>query len=115
MISIIFPIISLTSLFFKCYGISDKSFVVPRVKHFLSGVVIHHGVVAKLVCELYVWVPLFSGLRVVSEIDCSGWTAVIVNGVDHSTSNERISQRFHVFCVVRNKLIKRQLILSASH
>ena len=103
MISILFHITSWTSLFLKSYGISDKSSVVPRVKHFLSGVVIHHGVVAKLVCELYVWVPLFSGLRVVSEIDCSGSSAVMVNGVDHSTSNERISQRFHVLCVMTNK------------
>ena len=47
----------------QMYGISDKSSVVPRIKHFLCGVVINHGVVAKLVCELYVWVPLFSGLR----------------------------------------------------
>ena len=108
MIKILFHITSWTSLFLKSYGISDKSSVVPRVKHFLSGVVIHHGVVAKLVCELYVWVPLFSGLRVVSEIDCSGSTAVIVNGVDHSTSNERIPQRLHVFCVIINKCKDRQ-------
>ena len=49
---------------------------------------------------------LFSGLRDVSEIDCSGSTSVIVNGVDHSTSNERISQRFHVLCVKINNFIK---------
>ena len=84
---------------------SDKSFVVPRVKHFLSGVLIPNGVVAKLVCELYVWVPLLSGLRVVSEIDCSGSTAVIVDGVDHSTGSERIRLRFHVLCVIINNLI----------
>ena len=85
-------------MFLKSYGISDKSSVVPRVQHFLSGVVIHHGVVAKLVGELYIWVPLFSGVRVVSECDCSGSTAVTVNCVDHSTSNERIPQRVHGLC-----------------
>ena len=87
----------------KIYGISDLTFVVPRVQYFLSGVVIHHGVVAILVDELYIWVPVFSGLRVISEIDCSGSTVVTVNGVDHSTSNERIPQRVHALCGTINK------------
>ena len=90
-------------MFLKINGISDLMFVVPRVQHFLPGVVIHHGVVAKLVGEMYFWVPLFSGLRVVSEIDCSGSTVVIVNGVDYSTSNERILQRVHAVCDTINK------------
>ena len=95
-------------MFLKINGISDLMFVVPRVQHFLPGVVIHHGVVAKLIGELYVWVPLFSSLRVVSEIDCSGSTVVIVNGVDYSTSNKRILQRVHAVCDTINKEVNKK-------
>ena len=59
-------------LVIKGDGISDQSLVVPGVEHFLSGVVVHHGVVAELIGELNVEVPLFSSLGVVRKVDCCG-------------------------------------------
>ena len=58
---------------------SNLTLVVPSVQHFFSGVVIHHGVAAILVCELYVRAPLFSCLGVVSKVDGGGLAAVAVN------------------------------------
>ena len=79
--------------------------VVPSVQHFLSGVVIHHGVVAVLVCELYIGVPLFSCLGVVSKVDGSGLAAITVDTVDHSTDHKSIAHRFHWFCL-REKIVQ---------
>ena len=59
-------------LVIKGDGISDQSLVVPGVQHFFSGVVVHHGVVAVLIGELNVGVPLFSSLGVVSKVDGCG-------------------------------------------
>ena len=53
-------------------GISDQILVVPGVEHFFPGVVVHHGVVAVLIGELNVGVPLFSSLGVVSKVDGCG-------------------------------------------
>ena len=50
---------SMNLMFLKSKGVSNLTVFVPSVQHFFSGVVIHHGVVAILVCELYVGVPLF--------------------------------------------------------
>ena len=58
-------------MFLKSDGVSDLTPVVPSVQHFLSGVVVHHDVVAILVGELYVGVPLFSSFGVVSKVDGS--------------------------------------------
>ncbi len=71
---------------------------VPSVQHSFSGVVVHHGVVAVLVCELYVGVPLFSCLGVVSKVDGSGLAAMAVNTVDHSTGHKSIAHRTHSLC-----------------
>ena len=78
-------------MFLKCDGISDQTLVVPGVEHFFSGVVGHHGVVAELIGELNVGVPLFSSLGVVSMVDgcCPG--AIGVNTVDHPTGHKSIS------------------------
>ena len=51
-------------MFLKCDGISDQTPVVPGVQHSFSGVVGHHGIVAELIGELNVGVPLFSSLGV---------------------------------------------------
>ena len=59
-------------VFLKCDGISDQTLVVPGVQHSFPGVVVHHGVVAVLIGELNVGVPLFSSLGVVSKVDCRG-------------------------------------------
>ena len=71
---------------------------VPSIQHFFSGVVIHHGVVAVLVCELYVGVPLLSCLGVVSKVDGSRLAVITVDTVDHSTGHKSIAHRFHWFC-----------------
>ena len=78
-------------MFLKSEGVSDLMLVVPSVQYFFSGVVIHHGVVEVLVCELYVGVPLFSCLGVVSKVDGSGLAAVVVDAVDHSTDHKSIA------------------------
>ena len=85
-------------LFLKSEGVSDLTPVVPSVQHSLPGVVVHHGVVAVLVCELYVGVPLFSCLGVVSKVDGSGPAAVGVDTVDHSTRHKSIAHCVHPFC-----------------
>ena len=56
-------------MFLKSDGISDQTLVVPGVQHSFSGVVVHHGVVAELIGELDVGVPLFSSLGVVRKVD----------------------------------------------
>ena len=80
-------------MFLKSNGISDLISVIPSVQNFLPWIVVHHGVVAILVGELYVGVPLPSRLRVVSKVDGSECGTVMVNGVDHSTSNKSIPHR----------------------
>ncbi len=77
--------------------------VVPSVQHSFSGVVVHHGVVAVLVCELYVGVPLFFCIGVVSKVDCGGIGVIGVDTVDHSTGDESIAHRTHWFCAKNNK------------
>ena len=85
-------------MFLKSDGIGDLTPVIPSVQHFLSGVVVHHGVVAVLVGERYVGVPLFSSLGVVSKVDGCGPAAVSIDSVDHSTGDKSISHVFHFFC-----------------
>ena len=63
-------VISLT--FLKRDGISDQTLAVPGVQHFFSWVIGHHGVVAELIGELNVGVPLPSSLGVVSKVDGRG-------------------------------------------
>ena len=59
-LSLAFRLKSSTNLMFlKSKGVSNLTLVVPSAQHFFSGVVIHHGVVAILVCELYIGPPLF--------------------------------------------------------
>ena len=94
-------------MFLKSERVSNLSSVVPSVQHFFSGVVVHHGVVAILVCELYVGVPLFSCLCVVSKVNGSGPAAMAVDTVDHSTDNKSIAYRAHWFC---RKTIKRKAL-----
>ena len=93
------------SMFLKRNGISDLTSVVPSVQHFLPWIVIHHGVVAILVGELYVGVPLSSRLRVISKVDCGESAGVAVNGVDHSTSNKSISHGSYRFYKYKRKCI----------
>ena len=78
-------------MFLKCDGISDQTPVVPGVQHSFSRVVGHHGVVAELIGELNVGVPLFSSLGVESMVDgcCPG--VIGVNTVDHPTGHKSIS------------------------
>ena len=91
--------VSYTNLMFlKRDGVGDLTPGVPSVQHFFSGVVVHHGVVAVLVCELYVGVPLFSCLGVVSKVDGSGLAVIGVDTVDYSTGNKSITHRTHLFC-----------------
>jgi len=90
-------------MFFKSEGVSNLTLVVPSVQHFFSGVVIRHRVVAVLVCELYVGVPLCSCLGVVSKVDGSGIVVIGVDAVDHSTDNKSIAHRAHWFCTKTKK------------
>ena len=69
-------------VFLKSDGISDQTLVVPGVEHSFSGVVVHHGVVAELIGELNVGVPLFSSLGVVCKVD-GRFPTIGVNTVDH--------------------------------
>ena len=85
-------------MFLKSEGVGYLTFVVPSVQHSFSGVVIHHDVVAVLVCELYVGVPLLSCLGVISKVDGGGPAVVAVNTVDHSTRHKRIAHVVHPFC-----------------
>ena len=80
--------------------------LVPSVQHFFSGVVVHHGIVAVLVCELYVGVPLFSYFGVVSEVDGSGLAAIAVDTVDHSTGHKSIPHRVHLFYANKREMDK---------
>ena len=92
----------------KSKRVGDCTPVVPSVQHFFSGVVIHHGVAAVLVCELYVGVPLFSCLGVVSKVDGSG-PAIAVDTVDHSTGHKSIAHRAHCFCTKAKKICTLEL------
>ena len=85
-------------IFLKSDGVGNLMPVIPSVQHFFSGVVVHHGVVGVLVCERYVWVPLFSCLGVVSEVDGSGPAAIAVDTVDHSTRHKSITHIIHWLC-----------------
>ena len=88
-------------MFLKSDGIGDLTPVVPSVQHFLSGVVVHHGVVAVLVGERYVGVPLPSSLGVVSKVDGCGPASELVDSVDHSTGDKSISHVIHSFCELK--------------
>ena len=102
-------------MFLKSKGVSDLTPVVPSVKHFFSGVVIHHGVVAVLVCELYVGVPLSSCLGVVSKVDGSGPVVNVIDTVDHSAGDKSIAHQAHLFCTKskkRNALIQSNVVIS---
>ena len=90
-------------MFLKSDWVGDLTPVVPSVQHSFPGVVVHHGVVAVLVCELYVGVPLFSCFGVVSKVDGSGLAVVAVDTVDHSTSHKRIAHGIHWLCTQENK------------
>ena len=90
-------------LFLKSDGVGDLTPVVPSVQHLFSGVVVHHGVVAVLIRELYVGVPTLSCLGVVSKVYGSGLAVKGVNTVDHSTGHKSIAHRFHRFCSKRNE------------
>ena len=78
-------------MFLKSERVSNLTLLIPSVQHFFSGVVVHHGVVAVLVCEQYVGVPLFACFGVVSEVDGSGIAAIAVDTVDHSTGHKSIA------------------------
>ena len=56
----------------KSDRISDQTLVVPGVQHSFTGVVVHHGVVAVLIGELNVGVPMQSSLGIVSKVDGCG-------------------------------------------
>ena len=71
-------------LFLKSDGIGDLTPAIPSVQHLLSGVIVHHGVVAVLVGELYVGIPLPSSFSVVSEVNGSGPAAVTINSACRS-------------------------------
>ena len=88
-------------LFLKSDGIGDLAPVIPCVQHFLPGIVVHHGVVAVLIGELYVGIPLPSSFGVVSKVDGSGPAVVTVNSVDHSTCDKSISHGAHSFCKLK--------------
>ena len=88
-------------IFLKSDGIGDLTPVVPSVQHFLSGVVVHHGVDAILIGELYVGIPLFSSFGVVCEVDGSGPAAAKVDSIDHSTGDKSISHVLHPLCELK--------------
>ena len=88
----------------KSEGVGNDSPVVPSVQHFLSGVIVHHGVVAILVYKLNVRVPLFSCLGVISKVDSSGIGSIVVNTVDYSTGYKSIAHVDHWFCETRERL-----------
>ena len=90
-------------MFLKSDGVGNLISVIPSVQPFFSGVVVHHGVVAVLVCKLYVGVPLSSCLGVVSKVDGSGPAAVVVDTVDHSTRHKSIADTIHWLCAQVSK------------
>ena len=97
--SLAFRFMSDTNLMFlKSEGVGYLTPRVPSVQHSFSGVVVHHVVVPVLVCELYVGIPLFSCLGVISKVDGSGPCVIVVNTVDHSTRHKRIAHVVHPFC-----------------
>ena len=85
----------------KSEGVSNEPPTVPSVQHFLSGVKVHHGVVAILVYKLYVRVPLFSCLGIISKVDSGGIIVIFVNTVDYSTGYKSIAHGVHWFCKKR--------------
>lgn len=85
----------------KSEGVSNEPPTVPSVQHFLSGVKVHHGVVAILVYKLYVRVPLFSCLGVISKVDSGGIIVIFVNTVDYSTGYKSIAHGGLWFCKKR--------------
>ena len=87
----------------KSDRVSDQTPVIPGIQHFFPGVVVHHGVVAILVYEMYLGVPLSSCLGVVSKVDSSGTGAILVDTVNHSTDHKRIAHISHSFCSKSNK------------
>ena len=100
------PISSLFLFFglLKSEGVSNEPSIVPSVQHFLSGVIVHHGVVVKPVYKLYVRVPLFSYLGVISKVDSGGINVIIVNTVDYSTGYKSIAHVALWFCKKRERL-----------
>ena len=84
-------------MFLKRDGVSDLTPVVPSIQHSFSGVVVHHDVVAVLICELNVGVPLFSSLGVVSIVDGCCPAIILIDAIDHSTGNKSISHCVHPF------------------
>ena len=93
----------LGSVLLKSKGVGDLTPVVPSVKRLFSRVVRQHAVVVVLVDELYVGVPLFTRLGVVSKVDCSGLAVIAVDTVDNSTSDKSISHLVHFFCEKRER------------
>ena len=85
-------------LFLKSDRVGDLTPVVPGVQDSFSGVVVHHDVVAVLIRELYVGVPMLSCLGVVSKVDGSGSAVIAVNTVDHSTGHKSVTHSIHRFC-----------------
>jgi len=90
-------------MFLKSKGVCNLTLVVPSVQHFLSRVVVNHAVVLILVNELYVGVPLFTSLGVVSKVDSSGLAVIAVDAVDNSTSDKSVSHVAHPFCEIQRK------------
>ena len=67
------PVYHITNIILvKGDAISDQILAVPGVEHSFSGVVVYHGVVAVLIGELNVGVPLFPSLGVVRKVDGRG-------------------------------------------
>ena len=91
-------------MFPKSDGIGDLTLVIPSVQHFLSGIVVHHGVLAVLIGERYVGIPLPSSFGIVSKVDGSGPAAVTINSVDHSTGDKSISHRAHTLCELKKNM-----------
>ena len=112
--SLAFRFMSDTNLMFlKSQRVSNLTPRVPSVQHSFSGVVIHHDVVAVLVREQYVGIPLFSCLGVISKVD-GGGSSIVVNTVDHSTRHKRIAHCVHPFCAraVKQNNIKFKVVKS---
>ena len=98
----------------KSEGISKESPIVPSVQHFLSGVIVHHEVAVILVYKLYVRVPLFSCLGVISKVDSGGIRNRVVNTVDYSTGYKSIAHGVHWFFEKRERLALEKWIVRKS-